>query len=119
MPAYSVAVPAPERRVMVTVSVVLRELGWGIPCHVTCTTRFARPGVGVTVGVFVGHGAPLRMCRPHPLRVPVSMAALSLTTNCQVPLPFSPTNADSGLVGRTGPTYGSAQFEPTGLAALS
>src|SRR5438093_1548440 len=40
---------------MVMVSVVLRELGWGIPCQSTCTTSTGVfVGVGVRVGVLVG-----------------------------------------------------------------
>src|SRR3954451_5249116 len=51
--------PEASRRVVVTVSVVLRELGCAIPCHIRCTESCAA-GVLVAVEVRVevaGHGS--------------------------------------------------------------
>src|SRR5947209_15371093 len=45
--------PLTRRRVVVRVSVVLRELGWAIPWNMRCTTNCGVTA-GVTVGVLVG-----------------------------------------------------------------
>src|SRR5206468_753728 len=55
--------------------------------------------VGMLVGVATTQGDRLVTRRPQALRLPVSRAARSLIVSVQVPLPFCPVKADSGLVG--------------------
>src|SRR6476661_4520044 len=75
--------------------------------------------VGVLVGPMVGQGSLLLMTRPQVLMVPESCAARSLTRSSQVPLPFCPLSADSGLLGWNLPFAVGGQLEPMAADALS
>lgn len=76
-------------------------------------------GVPVLVGVLVGQGCWLLISRPHARSVPMSTGWVSITLSDQVPMGFSPLNAERGLLGRKAPPEVGGQTAPMLSAALS